>query len=47
MKPKVMVEGPAALDNFTRAMRTVFSVPKSAVVESKHKPISRKKTGKG
>ena len=44
MKPKIMQEGPTALQNFMRAMQTVFRLPKSTVVEPKHKPRARTKT---
>ena len=43
MKPKTCDEGSTALRNFTRTMQAMFKVPKSAVVEPKHKPAKRKK----
>jgi len=44
MKPHATEEGKTAQDNFTNAMKKLFSVPKSSVQEPKHKP--RKKRGK-
>jgi hypothetical protein len=44
MKTKDMLEGKAALENFTRAMQTAFRVPKSAVIEPKRKPRAGRTT---
>lgn len=44
MKPKIMQEGPAALETFKRAMQAVFQVPKSAVLRPKPRRNSRKAT---
>jgi hypothetical protein len=40
-----MEEGKVALDHFTRTMKALFRVPKSAVQDSR-KPTARKKTSK-
>lgn len=44
MKPHETEEGKTAQDNFTRAMKTLFKVPKAAIQESKQKPRRRKRT---
>jgi hypothetical protein len=48
MKPP-MVEGPKARENFERAMKAVFHVPKSEVVkaEKKYKQKRRRKNHPG
>jgi hypothetical protein len=43
MKSKT-IEGKQALDEFTRTMKALFRVPKSAVQEDSRKPTARKKT---
>lgn len=45
MKPHVTEEGKTAQDNFTNAMKKLFSTPKSAIEDKKPKPRS-KKSGK-
>lgn len=42
-RDKTCDEGPAAKRNFTRTMQALFKVPKSAVVETKHKPARKKR----
>jgi hypothetical protein len=42
MKSKTL-EGKQALDEFTRTMKALFRVPKSAVQEDSRKPTTRKK----
>jgi len=44
MKTKQPTEGPEALDNFNRTMKTLFRVKKTEVQEPKRTP--QKKTGK-
>lgn len=46
MKPKTADEGTPALNNFTRTMRALFRVPKSAVQEHKDETVARKKPAK-
>jgi hypothetical protein len=41
-----MEEGPEALDRFTRGMKALFRVPKSAVLNDKHKPKAPRKPRK-
>ena len=45
MKPE-MEEGPKAKDNFERAMKAVFRVPKSEVVKAEKKHKQRRKRKK-
>lgn len=42
MKSKQTIEGKPALEAFTRTMKALFKVPKSAVIE---KPKPKKKRG--
>jgi len=44
MKSHVTEEGKTAQDNFTKAMKTLFRTPKSAVQEPKRKPVGKKST---
>jgi hypothetical protein len=37
MKQREYIEGPEALENFERGMRSVFQVPKAAIVDPKKK----------
>jgi hypothetical protein len=41
-----MYEGPDAFDRFKKAMRTIVSVPKAAVVPPKKAPAKRKRAAK-
>lgn len=45
MKPE-MEEGPRARENFERAMKAVFRVPKSEVVKTEKKHKARRKRKK-
>jgi hypothetical protein len=43
MKEPEYIEGPEALENFERGMRSVFQVPKAAIVPPKHKNAKQPK----
>jgi hypothetical protein len=46
MKAHATEEGKTAQDNFTNAMKKLFSVPKAAIQEPKHKPARKKSSRK-
>jgi hypothetical protein len=46
VKQREMVEGKTALDNFTRAMKTIFRVSKSEVEKAERRSAGRKKRGR-